>query len=251
MSVNDDCPAEPPVSWTRVHLEETGSTNDVCKALGPWSAVTANKQTRGRGRFGRSFVSDLGGLWLSACLPAPGSQEIWTGFSLRVGASILDYLKRLGVSKVRLRWPNDILCGHRKLAGLLIEQSAEGTIIVGLGMNVFNEPWNQDPELRQTAARLADCMPSPDLEALTHGVLEALAQAHRLMLQGGLSTAVEELNKHWTDPVPVEISLFEGRTVRGSFLGLAPNGHLQLLDSRGQVFLVEHPTVERLRELAP
>jgi hypothetical protein len=49
--------------------------------------------------------------------------------------------------------------------------------------------------------------------------------------------------------MPVEISLSGGGTVRGSFLGLAPNGHLQLLDQTGSIFLVEHPTVERLREL--
>ena len=250
MSVNEDSRAEPPVSWTRVHLDETGSTNDVCKTLGPWSAVTAEKQTRGRGRFGRSFVSDRGGLWLSASLPAPGAPEIWAGFSLRVGASLLAYLKRLGVSEARLRWPNDILCGHRKLAGLLIEQTANGTMIVGIGMNVFNEPWSDAPELRETATRLVDWMPSPDLDALASGVLESLAEAHRLMLLGGLRAAVEELNAHWTDPVPVEISVLDGGTVRGSFLGLAPNGHLRLLDSCGEVFLVEHPMVERLRELA-
>jgi hypothetical protein len=69
------------------------------------------------------------------------------------------------------------------------------------------------------------------------------------MLAGGMPAAIEELNAHWTEPLPVEISLSSGRTVRGSFLGLAPNGHLQLLDQTGSVFLVEHPTVERLREL--
>jgi BirA family transcriptional regulator, biotin operon repressor / biotin---[acetyl-CoA-carboxylase] ligase len=249
MSVNEDSGSRAKAVWTRVHLEETASTNDVCKTLPPWSAVTADMQTRGRGRFGRAFVSGRGGLWLSASLPAPGPAEVWAGFSLRVGACLLTHFHSLGLEGARLRWPNDILCGPRKLAGLLIEQSASGSMIVGLGVNVFNEPWNDAPELRGVATRLVDWISPPDLSSLTDGVLEALAEAHRLMLQGGLRAAVEELNARWTDPVPVEIDLLGGGLVRGAFLGLAPNGHLQLLDNRGDVFLVEHPMVERLREL--
>lgn len=216
----------------------------------PWTAVRADSQTSGRGRFGRPFVSQKGGLWLSASLPATGPAEVWAGFSLRVGASLLSYLKSLGLSAARLRWPNDILCGPRKLAGLLIEQPASGQLIVGFGMNVLNEPWTDSPELRETATRLADWIsPVPDLENLTNGILEVLTDAHRQMLLGGMRAAIEELNAGWTEPMPVEISLSDGGTIRGSFLGLAPNGHLQLLDHAGSVFLVEHPTVERLREL--
>jgi BirA family biotin operon repressor/biotin-[acetyl-CoA-carboxylase] ligase len=165
-----------------------------------------------------------------------------------VGACLLAHFHSLGLASARLRWPNDILCGPRKLAGLLIEQSASGSIIVGLGVNVFNEPWMESPELRETATRLVDWISPPEIPALAQGVLDSLAEAHRLMLLGGLRAAVEELNAHWTDPIPVEIDLIGGGMARGAFLGLAPNGHLQLLDSRGEVFLVEHPMVERLRE---
>jgi BirA family biotin operon repressor/biotin-[acetyl-CoA-carboxylase] ligase len=250
VSVNEDSATSCPAVWNRIHLGETASTNDVCRALPPWSAVRADSQTRGRGRFGRAFVSQKGGLWLSASLPTPGSAEIWAGFSLRVGASILTRLRALGLPAARLRWPNDILLGPRKLAGLLIEQPASGALIVGFGMNVLNEPWNDMPELKETSTRLADWLsPVPDLDFLTDEILAALADAHRQMLTGGMRAAIEELNAHWTDPQPIEITLSSGGTVRGAFIGLTPNGHLQLLDQTGSVFLVEHPTVERLREL--
>jgi len=238
------------VNWDLIHLAETTSTNDICRDLPVWTAVRADSQTRGRGRFGRAFASGKGGLWLSASLPATGPAEVWAGFSLRVGASLLSHLKLIGLSFARLRWPNDILCGLRKLAGLIIEQPASGQLIVGFGMNVLNEPWTDSPELRDTATRLADWIsPVPDLETLTTGILGALAEAHTQMLTTGMRGAIEELNAHWTEPMPVEITLSGGGTVRGSFVGLAPNGHLQLLDHTGSVFLVEHPTVERLREL--
>lgn len=172
------------------------------------------------------------------------------GFSLRVGASLLSHLKTIGLNAARLRWPNDILCGRRKLAGLIIEQPASGQLVVGFGMNVLNEPWNDLPELRGTATRLADWIsPVPALENLTAGILEALADAHRQMLSTGMRGAIDELNAHWTEPIPVEITLSGSGSVRGLFVGLAPNGHLQLLDHTGTIFLVEHPAVERLREL--
>jgi BirA family biotin operon repressor/biotin-[acetyl-CoA-carboxylase] ligase len=248
--VNADSAKNRGVNWDLIQLAETASTNDICRAMPPWTAVRADSQTSGRGRFGRAFVSQKGGLWLSASLPATGPAEVWAGFSLRVGASLLAHLKSIGLAAARLRWPNDILCGSRKLAGLIIEQPASGQLIVGFGMNVLNEPWTDSPELRDTATRLADWIsPVPDLETLTTGILGAVSEAHTQMLAGGMRAAIDELNAHWTDPMPVEISLSSGGTVRGSFLGLAPNGHLQLLDHTGSIFLVEHPTVERLREL--
>lgn len=250
MCVNADYAKNSRVNWNLIHLAETTSTNDICRGLPPWSAVRADAQTKGRGRFGRSFVSGIGGLWLSAVVPTPSPPEIWAGFSLRVGASLLSHLKSLGLAVARLRWPNDILCGPRKLAGLIIEQPASGSSIVGFGMNVFNEPWNDSPELKETATRLADWIsPVPDLENLASGILAALADAHAQMLATGMRGAIDELNAHWIEPQPVEILLSQGGTVRGSFVGLAPSGHLRLLDHAGSVFLVEHPTVERLREL--
>ena len=117
-------------------------------------------------------------------------------------------------------------------------------------MNVLNEPWTDSPELRETATRLANWIsPVPDLETLATGILEAFAEAHTQMLATGMRAAIEELNAHWTDPQPIEITLSSGAAVRGAFVGLTPNGHLQLLDQTGSVFVVEHPTVERLREL--
>ncbi len=250
VSVNQDSATTQPTVWNRIHLAETASTNDVCRSLPPWSAVRADSQTRGRGRFGRAFVSQKGGLWLSASLPTPGQAEIWAGFSLRVGASILARLRSLGLPAARLRWPNDILIGPRKLAGLLIEQPASGELVVGFGMNVLNEPWNEMPELRETSTRLADWIsPVPALDFLADDILAALVDAHYQMLDGGMRAAIEELNAHWTETQPIEIFLSGGGSVRGGFVGLSPNGHLQLLDQSGSVFLVEHQTVERLREL--
>lgn len=235
--------------WRLRHYPKTESTNDICRELPGWSAVRADVQTKGRGRFGRAFVSGAGGLWISAALPATGGSAQWAGFSLRVGACLLRFLKSLGIASARLRWPNDLMCGSQKVAGLLIEQPASGMLIVGFGMNVCNEPWLDDPALRTTATNLAEWITPPAIPDLAHSVLEALSSAHREMLQGGMEAAIHELNKSWQVPSTVEIQLSTGGSVTGLFTGLDDQGHLLLLDESGATLRVEHPLVERLWEI--
>ena len=235
----------------RFFLHETvKSTNDLARELPPWSAVRALAQTSGRGRFGRSFVSDAGGLWLSATLPAPGGAARWGGFSLMVGCHLLRALENLAVPHARLRWPNDLMSGKKKLAGLLIEQGSREALTVGIGMNVHNRPWQHDRSLADTSTRLADLLPvTPDLEKLAILALDALGIAHQAMLEGGLSSAVREFNAQGSPECPVEIALVSGETISGRFAGLDRDANLRILASCGQERLVAHHHILRLKEL--
>ena len=265
MPVNEDLDCRPPDIfsgneewatsvgriWNIHHYTMAGSTNDICRALPPWNAVRADAQSRGRGRFGRAFVSNPGGLWLSASLPSLGSPSLWIGFSLRVGASLLRYARTLGLPDVRLRWPNDLLSADRKLAGLLLEQPATGNIVVGIGLNITNQPWLESPELLSSTTSLAAQMTSaPPIEEVMRGILDALTEGHQQMIDGGMAAAIHELNESWTECRPVELTLSDGRTVSGSFIGLDPSGHLRIEDESGSEIVIEHHFVQRLRELA-
>ena len=235
--------------WTLFHVDSIGSTNTVCRDLPPWSALRADSQTQGRGRLGRAFSSASGGLWLSAVLPLEGPAPRWEGFSLQVGASLLQCLRSMGLDGVRLRWPNDLMVGSKKIAGLLIEQPASGKIIVGFGLNVHNAPWEEMPDLSGSTTRLCDWITPPPIEQITCSVLDAIANAHELMAEHGMKAAIEELNRDWSEPKAVELLLSGGGLISGAFVGLDTCGNLRLLDHSGQAFLVEHPQVERLREL--
>ena len=74
--------------WKLFECGSAASTSDLAHDLPVWSAVRADIQTGGRGRFGRVFVSDPGGLWISAVLPADGGVAKWAGFSLMVGVHL-------------------------------------------------------------------------------------------------------------------------------------------------------------------
>ena len=238
------------VGWRSLLYETVESTNDLARELPPWSAVRAVAQTSGRGRFGRSFVSDVGGLWLSATLPAEGGAARWGGFSLMVGCHLLRVLENLAVPQARLRWPNDLMSGKKKLAGLLIEQGSREALTVGIGMNVHNKPWQHDRSLADTSARLADLLPAaPDLATVAILVLDAIGMAHHAMLEGGLSSAVREFNAQGTPESPVEITLISGEVISGRFAGLDRDANLRILVARGRERLLPHHHIARLKEL--
>ena len=95
-----------------------------------------------------------------------------------VGHHLLLALKELNVPEARLRWPNDLMSGRKKLAGLLIEQGGRQKLTVGIGMNVQNAPWTFDPSLADSTTRLADVSGAvPPLDTLTVLVLDRLGDA--------------------------------------------------------------------------
>jgi len=236
--------------WRLFEGAEARSTNDLARDLPAWSAVRVNSQSGGRGRFGRVFVSDPGGLWISAVLPSTGGAARWAGFSLMVGIHLVRMLEVAGVVHARLRWPNDLMAGRKKLGGLLIEQSTKETLIVGFGLNVSNAPWVTEPSLAEIATSLArETASAPSVAEVTVLTLNALSDAHQAMEQGGLAAAIAACNERWCEPVAVELQLSDGRSVQGLFHGLDPAGNLRIEESFGSQNLVAHQSVEKLVEL--
>lgn len=125
-------------------VPEVPSTLDVVHALAEedavaGTAVLADAQTRGRGRQGRTWHSPRGkGIWLGY-LVRPPTETAAGLLAIRVGLAVAGVLDELGVA-VRLKWPNDVLCRDRKLAGILCETRWKDAVpawtAVGIGMNV-------------------------------------------------------------------------------------------------------------------
>ena len=248
-------PSVPPRSvadnWTLHAFDELGSTNRHAAHLPAWSAVTARTQTAGRGRHDRRWVSDAGGLWLSAVVPAEGSPERWTLLPLVAGLALCEAFAAFGLAGHRLRWPNDIMVGRAKLAGILVERFRPATAVVGLGINLDNRPESADPTLAGTVARLPDLLPKPPpLEAVRDAILAALRRAHTLLATGDTAALAQRLSPYWRH-LPVQVTLRpEGKIVAGTFGGVDPTGRLLLESPLGLRALAPHE-VELLREHSP
>lgn len=101
----------------------------------------AEMQRAGRGRRGRRWVSPFGAnLYLSALWRFGAGPQAVQGLSLAVGVAVAEALRDLGVAEALLKWPNDLLVGDAKLAGVLIEMAGEAGgpchVVAGIGVNV-------------------------------------------------------------------------------------------------------------------
>ncbi len=127
-------------------IEETVSTNDYIMRYLPAREnviVCARRQTGGRGTKGRSFLSERGGVYLSALL---FYREVPAAEAFRVMAhaavSVCRTAERLGASP-EIKWANDVLAGGKKLCGILIENGVKGSAldysVIGVGLNACND----------------------------------------------------------------------------------------------------------------
>ncbi|HXC83707.1 MAG TPA: biotin--[acetyl-CoA-carboxylase] ligase [Trebonia sp.] len=126
--------------WTSVEVvDSTGSTNaDLLRRGGPEGQVlVAESQTAGRGRMGRSWVSQPGASLTFSVLLRPvavtAPRRGW--LPLLTGVAVALAVRDASGVAATLKWPNDVLIGQRKLAGILAEQSGDA-VVVGIGVNV-------------------------------------------------------------------------------------------------------------------
>jgi BirA family transcriptional regulator, biotin operon repressor / biotin---[acetyl-CoA-carboxylase] ligase len=131
--------------WTSVRVvASTGSTNaDLLARGGPEGQVlVAEEQTAGRGRAGRTWVSRPGASLTFSVLLRPGSvpPSVRGWLPLLTGVAVAAGVRSASGVEARLKWPNDVLVGDRKLAGILAEQSPDGdAVVIGVGLNVATQ----------------------------------------------------------------------------------------------------------------
>ncbi|WP_233998639.1 bifunctional biotin--[acetyl-CoA-carboxylase] ligase/biotin operon repressor BirA [Microbulbifer pacificus] len=136
---------------------------------GHCEVLLAEQQTAGRGRRGRTWLSPFGaGISISIGWRFSGGVQLLEGLSLAVGVALARALARFDVPDVRLKWPNDVWCRGRKLAGVLLELSGDLTdrcaVVIGIGLNMrlpaaaadtIGQPWIDLAEVRPGISRNA------------------------------------------------------------------------------------------------
>ncbi len=172
-------------------LDTISSTNDYIRERAWQGAphglvVTAEEQTGGRGRQGRSFQSPRGkGLYLSVLL-RPRFQPLQAvSLTPWVAVAVCRALERLTPLRPSIKWTNDVLIEGKKVCGILTEMEMEGetaslqSVIIGIGVNVGSLPADFSPEVASVATSLAQHMDSPPTRiALARAILEELDQMY-------------------------------------------------------------------------
>lgn len=178
-----------------IRLALTGSTNDEAKRRALAGApggllVRADQQTDGRGRQGRVWVSPPGlGLYASYVLRPPWSADDAPWLGVLAGLAMLQFARSIHVPAARLKWPNDLLAGDRKLGGALVEPRLEGArldfVVVGIGINVAHGDRDWPPFLDGAAVSLRQLGIRMELDGACEALSEAIDQVYRRALREG------------------------------------------------------------------
>lgn len=222
--------------WRLQIHEVLPSTSDLCRSLAVAGepegfAALARQQTQGRGSRGRSWESPPGNLFLSVLLRPEERARNAAQWSLLAGVALGEALASYlpDAAALRLKWPNDVLLGGRKLAGILVDSSADPDgmvewLVVGVGVNLVMAP--QVPG--RIVACLADLVAPPAPEDVAKMFLTRLGHWRQIREAEGFAP----VRAAWLAQAPdlgshVTLRLGEMQ-LGGGFAGLGEDGSLLL-----------------------
>ena len=215
-----------------ITLDTIGSTNEEALRLarsgerGPlW--VTAQRQTAGRGRRGRSWISESGNLYGSLLLSDPSTPDRFPELSFVAALALHDAVTAripgLG-GRVALKWPNDLLIDRNKFAGILVE--GEGTtVVIGTGVNCVHHPAGTEYPATDLAAAGVRATPESLFAHLSAATLTRLAQWDRGA--GFASIRTDWLARAAGVGKPIRVKTANGE-LAGLFEGMDASGRLVL-----------------------
>jgi BirA family biotin operon repressor/biotin-[acetyl-CoA-carboxylase] ligase len=221
-----------------------GSTNDVAAMLARAGApdgclVIADEQTRGRGRLGREWYSPpSSGLWFSLVLRPQTRSEASASVSLVCSVGIAAALEEEYGIPARIKWPNDVVVGDRKICGILTEAEFEGAslsfVVVGIGINLLTREADFPPEIRDiaTSVRIEAGVDVARGDALA-AVLRRIEAGYLVFIDRGFAAVRSEIlgrSSLLGSLVRVETG---GGTVEGTALDVDDTGALVVREKSG------------------
>jgi BirA family biotin operon repressor/biotin-[acetyl-CoA-carboxylase] ligase len=217
--------AEPAPAVLR--LGSVTSTQDVALDLAARGApdrsvVVADHQTAGRGRRGRTWEAEPGAsLLVSIVVRTPLPLAARPRLSFAAALAVADALRDAAGLAPRLRWPNDVLVGGQKIAGILLEAREGGVVVVGIGVNVRQRAFPPGLRERATSVALAGGRDAP--ADLLLAALLAAFDRWRDRLEGGDFAGLRAAWLARADTIGREVRV-EGRA--GVAVGLDEDGAL-------------------------
>ncbi len=244
-------------------LDEAASTQEEARRRLPpegegplW--VMARRQSAGRGRRGRRWLSPAGNLAASAALREAAAPHLLPQLSFvaalaahkAVRAALLSAGHGMAADALALKWPNDLLLFERKLAGILLEAEAPprgssgAPVVIGWGVNLAAAP----RDVRWPAVCLADVGAEVAPEALLAALRDHFARWLALWRARGFSPVQQAwMKRAWGLGRSIVLSTGAGERFEGIFRGIDSQGALLLEKAPGRVYAFPSGEVENLR----
>ncbi len=220
----------------KIHrYKEVDSTNEVAKKLamegaGEGTVVIAEIQTHGRGRYGKTWISPKGGVYLSIVLKPRIEPEEAPKVTFIAGVSVAKAIKNLYDLKAKIKWPNDVLINEKKVCGILTEVNATDMlnfVILGIGINA-NVNTNEFPEeIAKGATSLREELGREvDIEELITEVLNQIDKYYSMFKEKKFKVILQEWSKLSATLWRKVRIVTKDKTIEGVAVGIDKNGSL-------------------------
>ena len=213
-------------------LEEVSSTQDFLreKDIPYGTVVVANRQTSGRGRHGRVWHSQDGGLYFSFLI-SENFRDVAT-LPLVLGYALCLFMDEQGLPSA-IKWPNDVYIRGKKVAGILVERTRKG-LICGIGINVNQTEFPKD--IYATSMYMCDGV-KRDQVATFLDVISKVCECLYILKQSGFSYFRDRIKSKLLF-LEQEVIVYTEKPTVGLLKDLGEDGSLIILTSEGQVKIV-------------
>ncbi len=220
--------------------ESVSSTNDVIRRFERENGLTviAKSQTNGRGRLGRSWTSDEGGIYMSFMITPPFEIEEIPVITIIAGLSVCLSIEKF--VPCRIKWPNDIVINGKKVCGILAQGiSSEGktdAVIVGIGVNANTKSFSGDIENTATSI-VIECEKDVDENTLICDILENFEKLYYITDKAKVMDIFKQ--KCITLNSEVTVHFHSGKDdIKGVCTDILPDASLEVTTDKGEKICV-------------
>jgi BirA family biotin operon repressor/biotin-[acetyl-CoA-carboxylase] ligase len=242
------------LQYDLINSTNTEALNQAKQGADEGVCVVARQQSEGRGRHGRTWISDKdAGLYFSVILRPTIENKFLPLITLMTAVVVYDLLVELYELKPDIKWANDVHVNERKIAGILAEmtETERGpAIVVGIGINLKSS--NFPPELKDSATSIEEATwLKTDYEKLLKKLTEKLVFYYQVLQS---ETGAEQIRREWArrssynEGKSVSVKL-TGESFEGTTRGIEENGALRVETESGEIKIVQAGDVEKLRKV--
>ena len=226
--------------WREIRVvEDTASTNADARVAADGGAaeglvVIAERQSGGRGRLDRQWESPArAGVLMSMLLRPSVAPARLPLLPLLTGVAVAEAVRAVAELPAMVKWPNDLLVDGRKLGGILVERTADGAVVVGVGVNVSTRA-EELPVPTATSVQIAGG--AADRESLVKEILRAFERRYVAFVEAaGAPTSILPVYREVCETIgsQVTVQLPDGGSARGTAVGVDDGGMLVVRDGDG------------------
>lgn len=237
-----------------IESTNTEALNQAKRGADEGLCVVSKRQTAGRGRLGRTWISpENAGLYLSIVLYPKIEMRFLPLLTFAAAIAVFETLRELFALNADIKWANDVHLNEKKICGILAEttETQKGlAVILGIGVNLRSPIF--PPELLETATSIEQATAeTPDPERVLQTLLRQFSLFYEILQK---DDGAQEICREWTSRSSYAFgkevkAVLENETIFGKTCGIEENGALRIETESGEIRIIQAGDVEQLRKI--